>query len=76
LREAAEKSWHVKRLVGMTPAQLDAEWRANSIALPGGARGYVPDTRLWRLALSLRAFRAAMAGPAAAPGPGLLPARA
>ena len=39
LVEPPEKSWHLKRLVGMSPAQLDAEWRANSIALPRDARG-------------------------------------
>lgn len=73
LVEPPEKSWHLKRLVGMSPAQLDAEWRANSIALPRDARGYVPDTRLLRLALSLRHFRAAMVGPAAATGRGVAP---
>ena len=34
---------------------------------------YVPDTRLLRLALSLRHFRAAMVGPAAATGRGVAP---
>ena len=75
LDEAPETSWHLKRLVGMTRAQLDAEWRANSVALPGGARGYVPDTRLLRLALSLRGFRAAMLGHAAATGRSVAPVR-
>ena len=59
-------SWHLKRLVGMDPAMLDAEWRANSMP-PGWPlrRGFRLDLRLCRLGRGLREFRArALAGAA------------
>jgi hypothetical protein len=56
LDEGPDVSWHLKRLVGMSPAALEAEWQANSYALPG-REGLRLDLRLSRLGWRLRRFR-------------------
>ena len=53
-----DTGWHLKRLVGMDGAALDAEWRANSVR-PGWrlTPGFQFDPRLCWLGRRLRRFR-------------------